>query len=400
MKGCVYKRTSESGTVTWAYSVDAGKDEHGKRLREFHGGFDRKKDAEGDLARVLQDAQDGLLVKPSPKTFGEFMVDWFKEHALRHCSPKTVERYSQLWKYATPMLSGLQLRQVSPLALERLYNRLMESGGKGRKKAERQTAKPLSARTVRHVAGLIHVALNTAVRWKLLKINPATACQLPSLERKEARALDPAQSERLLSAAQGHWLYPIIMLALATGCRRGELLALTWPDVRLDSVPGVLAVSKSLEQTKAGLRLKAPKNGRARAFPLPAVAVDAMKAHRQSQERNRALFGNGYRSDQNLVFAAPDGDYLKPDSVTAAACLLARKIGLPGAGLHSLRHSHASQLLSDGVPLPVVSKRLGHSSVNITAQIYAHAFTADEIAAAESWDASMGQVVKDSQVKQ
>ena len=274
MKGCVYKRTSASGAVTWAYSVDAGKDEHGKRLREFHGGFDRKKDAEGQLARVLQEAQDGLLVKPSPETFGEFMADWFKEHAQRHCSPKTIERYRQLWKYAAPMLSGLQLREVSTLALERLYNRLMESGGKGRKKAERQTTKPLSARTVRHVAGLIHVALNTALRWKLLKMNPATACQLPRLERKEARALDSTQAESLLSAAQGHWLHPLIVLALATGCRRGELLALTWTDARLDSTPGVLAVSKSLEQTKEGLRIKKPKNGKVRAFPLPTVAVE------------------------------------------------------------------------------------------------------------------------------
>ena len=400
MKGCVYKRTSASGAVTWAYSVDAGKDEHGKRLREFHGGFDRKKDAEGQLARVLQEAQDGLLVKPSPETFGEFMADWFKEHAQRHCSPKTIERYRQLWKYAAPMLSGLQLREVSTLALERLYNRLMESGGKGRKKAERQTTKPLSARTVRHVAGLIHVALNTALRWKLLKMNPATACQLPRLERKEARALDSTQAESLLSAAQGHWLHPLIVLALATGCRRGELLALTWTDARLDSTPGVLAVSKSLEQTKEGLRIKKPKNGKVRAFPLPTVAVEDLRIHRTSQEQHRKLFGSEYRADLDLIFAAPDGHYLKPDSVTAAACLLARKIGLPGAGLHSLRHSHASQLLSDGVPLPVVSKRLGHSSVNITAQIYSHAFTADEIAAAESWNASMGQVVKDSQVKQ
>jgi integrase len=404
VKGCVYKRTSASGAITWAYSIDAGKDESGKRVRQFHGGYERKKDAEAELARILQEIHDGLLVRPTPKTFGEFMGDWFHEHAQRHCSPKTAERYRQLWSYADPMLSGVQLREVNTLMLERLYNRLRDSGGRVRsrkaKEATPNATRPLSARTVRHVAGLIHVALNTAVRWKLLKINPAAACQLPRLDRKEARALDPKQTEWLLSAAQGHWLYPIIVLALATGCRRGELLALTWPDVRLDSTPGVLAVSKSLEQTKAGLRIKTPKNGKTRAFPLPAVAVEAMKAHRETQEQARKLFGNAYRADLNLVFAGPDGDYLKPDSVTAAACLLARKIGLPGAGLHSLRHSHASQLLSAGVPLPAVSKRLGHSSVNITAQIYSHAFTADEIAAAESWDAAMGQVVKGSQTKQ
>jgi integrase len=91
----------------------------------------------------------------------------------------------------------------------------------------------------------------------------------------------------------------------------------------------------------------------------------------------------------NLVFAAPDGDYLKPDTLTAKVCLLAGKAGLSGSSLHTLRHSHGSQLLANGVPLPVVSKRLGHSSVYVTATVYSHALTNDELAAADVWDSSI-----------
>ena len=109
----------------------------------------------------------------------------------------------------------------------------------------------------------------------------------------------------------------------------------------------------------------------------------------------RLQFGREYRSDLNLVFAQPDGNYLKPDSVTAKACLVARKAGLKGVGLHSLRHSHGSQLLSAGVPLPTVSKRLGHSNVSVTAAIYSHAFTKDEIAAAEVWDQTMRKAAEE-----
>jgi integrase len=250
------------------------------------------------------------------------------------------------------------------------------------------------------IAGLLHVALGTAVRWKLLKVNSATACQLPRVERTEAKALDPTQAEWLLSAAQGHWLHPIIALATATGCRRGEFLALAWPDVDFNSTPAVITVSKSVEQTKAGLRIKRPKNGKTRAFPVPASAADVLRTHREEQEQHRRLFGATYQTALDIVFAGPDGEYLKPDSVTAAACLLATKAGLKGVGLHSLRHSHASQLLSDGVPLPTVSKRLGHSSVNITAQIYSHAFRQDEIDAASTWEATIGKILKGSQVKQ
>jgi len=135
-------------------------------------------------------------------------------------------------------------------------------------------------------------------------------------------------------------------------------------------------------------------------LPLPAIAVEVLKEHREKQHELRHKFGADYRTDLNLVFATPEGDYLRPDSVTAAACLLARRCGLKGIGLHSLRHSHGSQLLSAGVPLPTVSKRLGHSSVAVTASVYSHAFTRDEIAAAEIWDATMRRAMDTPRVRQ
>jgi integrase len=111
---------------------------------------------------------------------------------------------------------------------------------------------------------------------------------------------------------------------------------------------------------------------------------------RSEQAGNREFFGPDYRSDLDLVFCAPNGDYLKPDSVTAKACLIAREAGLKGVGLHTLRHTHGSQLLSAGIPLPTVSKRLGHASTWVTANIYSHAIASDELAAAEKWDAAFG----------
>jgi integrase len=96
----------------------------------------------------------------------------------------------------------------------------------------------------------------------------------------------------------------------------------------------------------------------------------------------------------NLVFCGPDGDYLKPDSVTAKACLIAKKAGLKDTSIHTLRHSHGSQLLSAGVPLPTVSKRLGHSSVHVTATVYSHALAKDERAAADAWETSVNQVIE------
>ncbi|HUQ91451.1 MAG TPA: hypothetical protein VM120_07205, partial [Bryobacteraceae bacterium] len=173
------------------------------------------------MTRLLQEANDGLLIKPSPQTFGDFMEEWFREYAVHQCSGKTVERYRQLADYVLPKLGATPLHELTSLVLERLYNSLRTAGGRrGELKANGQREpSPLSAKTVRHIAGLIQVALNSAVRWKLIKVNPAIACQLPKMEIKEAVALDQQQTEWFLDASRGHWMYPILMLAVATGCR-------------------------------------------------------------------------------------------------------------------------------------------------------------------------------------
>jgi integrase len=389
VKGIVFKRRLTRGRISWCYSIELPNDEQVKRKRIFKSGFERKGDAEDELAKKLRELDDGTDVKPSPQTLGEFLEEWLTEHAERNCAGKTAERYRQLAQYAIAAHGTVALQDVSTLMLDRFYGRLRDGKGK--------SGKPLSSRTVRHVHDTLRAALNHALRWRLLKVNPALPCRLPKIEKKEARVVEEAQLQALIDEARGDgWMYPLLVLDSATGLRRGELCALRWSDVDLEK-PALenewqagLTVRQSLEQTKAGLRLKTPKNGKPRRLTLPAAAVDALKAHKRAQGRNRRLFGEGYRADLDLVFASPAGDYLKPNTVSPAVSALTAKVGLKGIGLHSLRHTHGSQLLAAGVSLPAVSKRLGHSSVAVTAAIYAHAFTADEIAAAEAWEKKIG----------
>jgi len=381
MNGCVFKRTLPSGRVTWGYSIDAGKDENRKRKQIFKSGFKRKGDADDALRRKLNEKEAGKLVTPDPTTFAAYLQEWFTEHAERNCTPKTVERYRELAAYVLPHIGATKLQDLSALTLERVFNRLKDAGGWNRKTKQ---ARPLSAKTVQHIAGLVHVALETAIRWKVLKSNPVDGVVLPKVRKREATVLETDQISTFLDAARAADVYAFVMLAVSTGCRRGELLALTWADV--DFVGRVLRLSKSLEQTKAGLRLKGTKGEKPRELSLPKSSIKMLREHRASQSENRRLFGPDYRDDLNLVFATPDGDYLKPDSMTSKVCLLASKAGLSGSSLHTLRHSHGSQLLSAGVSLPAVSKRLGHSSVYVTATVYSHALSADEVAAADVWD--------------
>jgi integrase len=385
MNGCVFKRTLPSGRITWGYSIDAGKDENDRRKQIFKSGFATKGAAGTALRHVLNQKDEGDLVKPDPTNFAAVLQQWFKEHAERNCTPKTVERYRQLAAYILPHIGTTKLQDLSALMLERIFNRLKDSGGWNRKT---KTARPLSAKTVRHIAGLVHVALETALRWKLLKTNPVDGVQLPKVKKLEATALDKAEIATFYEVARANGVYEFVAIAASTGCRRGELLALTWADI--DFVGRLMRVSKSLEQTKQGLRLKTTKNEKPREISLPKSSIEVLRAHRSSQIDNRRKFGADYRDDLNLVFAAPDGDYLKPDTMTAKICLLAKKAGLKGSSLHTLRHSHGSHLLSAGVSLPAVSKRLGHSSVYVTATVYSHALSVDEATAGDAWDDSVG----------
>lgn len=327
----------------------------------------------------MQDLNEGTLVKPDPRTVAEFLDQWLAEYATRKVAPTTLERHRQLAGHVTRAIGTTELTKVTTLQLQRVYNALLDSG--------RENGKGLAVRTVRHVHGLVHVELKTAVKWGLLKINPAHACDLPPMPQHEAKCMDQDGTTRFMEAAAGNWLRDLFGTAFSTGARRGELLALAWPDVDMEA--GILTIRKSFEQTKQGLRIKETKGRKIRRLNLPDATIKLLRELRSRQAETRRMFGFDYRSDIDLVFCHPDGNYIRPDVVTKAARRIAKKAGLAGVSLHTIRHSHGSQLLSLGVPLPTVSKRLGHANVHVTATVYSHALPEDEIAAAQIWNQAM-----------
>jgi len=377
MTGSVYHRGRRRG---WAYQIFLGRDASGKQRRITASGFGTKREAAAALRKRLHQLEEqASLTASEPRTLRQIVLNFLVD-AERRLSPKTVERYWHMVPYFHQALMETPVAEITTLMLEREYWRLRESGGRRRKTGE---ARPLSATTVRKMAGLMSAALNDAVRLGLIRSNPTSAVKLPPMENRERRSLSPEELERYFEAAAGHWIEPILRLAAATGMRRGELLSLLWSDVNFAA--GTITVSKSLEQTKAGLRIKDTKTRTTRVIRIGPSALEALRLQRALQDDWKRELGPDYR-DQGLVFTAPDGGFLKPDTVTAAACRVALKAGLKGVGLHTLRHTHGSMLLSAGVPLPTVSKRLGHANPNITAAVYAHALPSDEERAAEAFE--------------
>lgn len=265
--------------------------------------------------------------------------------------------------------------------------------------------KPISGRTVRHAHDLMRCILNFGVRRDLVGRNVASLIaseDLPRATKPEPKALNEEEIKRFLTVARtpssrsikrGYlssesWFAPAVWFSVYTGARRGEVLAVKWSDLNLEARS--VTIRRSLAETKsAGHFFKEPKNGKARTIALPGPLVAILEEHRERQAEDRKVLGSAYKDD-DLVFARADGSFVKPWNYALAVKQLAQRAGVKPISLHDLRDAHASLLAKNGVPLEVVSKRLGHSSIGVTAERYLHVYSDRDAAAASVLDTLCG----------
>jgi integrase len=237
---------------------------------------------------------------------------------------------------------------------------------------------------VRHLHRFLHRVFDQAVGWDAAPRNPAKLAAPPRAVRHEFRALTAAQCRRLLAGVRGDRLEALYVVALATGMRQGELLALRWADV--DLAAGRLAVRGTLQRDQGGgWAVREPKTHRSRRqVALAPVAVAALRAHRDRQDAERRTVGSRWE-DNDLVFANRVGRPLSAQNLVQRHFhpLLAR-LSLPRVRFHDLRHTAATLLLAEGVHPKIVSELLGHKEVDVTLNLYSHVTPAMHQAAAEA----------------
>lgn len=379
MRGNITRR----GDRSWRLKFEAGARDPatGKRQTRFVTVRGTKKDAERELTRLLGQLEHGIYVEPSKMTMAEFLERWLADHAKDRVSPKTYERYAEIVrKHLTPALGAHLLRNLAPLHISGYYRKALASG-------RRDGNGGLSAQTVKHHHRVLSQALHQAVRWRVLHSNPCDHADPPRPAHREMRIIDEAGAGALLSALDGSPLQIPVLLALTTGMRRGEILALRWQDLDLDR--GALSINRTLEETETDLAVKEPKTERSRrTIALPGLAVEALRRHRAQQAEQRLKAGPAYAADRDLVCCRADGELLSPRSVSKAFAKLARKRGLK-LRFHDLRHSHISHLLAAGVHPKVASERAGHASVSITLDVYSHVVPGMQEDAASKIDAAL-----------
>jgi integrase len=316
------------------------------------------------LRAAMGTVDRGEHVEATKLTVGEHIKARVEQwQASGQISSSTHQHYEQLVALIAAHLGNVPLQKLTTVQLERWHTALRTKG--------------LSAPVIRHAHNLLSRALADAVRHNLLVRNLAREQKPPAGRSAEVAIIPADQIAPMLARLEGSDLQAPVIVALYCGLRRGEQLALKWANVDLDGAK--LHVVEALEETSAGVTVKTPKTAAGRrTISLPAIVVAALGAHRRAQLEMRLVLGLGKPSDDALVFPGMDGGPQSPRAFSQRWLRTVRRLKLPKVTWHGLRHLSASVLLRHGVDIATVSRRLGHSRVDTTARIYAHAITKDD----------------------
>lgn len=322
-----------------------------------------KRDAERVAAEMEAQKAKGQLALSGAVTVGEYLRRWLSDYAASHVNPRTFRSYrGTVEQHLIPALGNIRLDRLHVSHINRYYSDALRFGNV-------KTGGALSPTSVLMHHRILREALHHAVEWGLISLNPAVLAKPPRKARAGINPLPPERIPAVLSAVQGTWLFLPVYLALHTGARLSEILALTWEDVDFDAC--CLYIRQAMVYTAdTGFQFRRPKSGKGRAVPVLPEVMKVLKRHRAEQAEWRLAMGPDW-PPHNLVLTQRDGSPLKPNTVSSAFHQLSRERGWD-IRFHDLRHTHATLLLREGVNPKVVAERLGHSGVAITLDIYSH----------------------------
>ena len=302
-------------------------------------------------------------------TVGAFLTEWLDTAAKPHLRAKTFTQYEHIVQaYLVPGLGGIVLARLTPAQVQSFLVRIGTGAFQPVRKPRqgKPTTQRPGPRTIQQCYRVLHVALRQAERWGLVHRNVADLIDAPTVPKAQTTALTADQARALLTATADTRFGPLWAVAIATGLRRGELLALRWQDV---DVPGkLLHIRGALDASGKRVATKTARS--VRTVPLGSEAVKAFTARRAAQRLERVHAAHWAATD--LVFTTLDGAPLRGDNVWRAFEQELVRLGLPHVRFHDLRHTCASLLAAQGVPLEVVQQLLGHTSIRTTADVYVH----------------------------
>lgn len=361
---------------TYSYVVRERDPQTGKTKGRMVGGFRTRTAARRARDEARHAVNRGTYVPPKNWTVGKWLDTWIEAHSVV-LKPSTAKSYrDNIARYLKPTIGHERLQGLSPSRLSAVFKALYESGG--------QDGKALSPRTVEFARAVLRRAMQDAVTDRIIEVNPVVGTKRPRVVKPKHTTWTGVQLHTYPGglAESDRWA-PLWIVAATTGMRRGELLALRWSEVDLEE--GVIAVERSVTQVGQERIYVAPKNHERRDVNIDPHTVVAIKAWRKAQLAERLAWGEAYRGDEDLLFTWEDGRPVRPDFITKVFVKSQTGLQVPRLKLHELRHTHATMLLREHVPVHIVAKRLGHKDPSVTLNTYADAIPDDDGRAADAF---------------
>lgn len=328
----------------------------GSKRKAIYG--DTRDEVREKMTKAMADRDSGVVYDDENQTLGEYLDSWLKGSVHGSVRRSTYDRYEVAVRvHIKPAFGAVKLKKLNPAQVATFYQEKLAAG-----------CAPASVNKL-HVT--LHKALDQAVRWHMVPRNVCEAVSAPRPDHKEMQPLSPGQVRALLFAASGDRLEALYVLAVHTGMREGELLALRWADVDLEAATA--SVRRTLTTSGTALLTGDTKTGKSRrTISLTKESVDALRRHRKRQLEER-MRKAGLWEDRDLVFASEGGTLINPTNLRKRSfAKLLQRAELPKITFHDLRHTCATLLFGRNVHPKYVQELLGHASIAITLDIYSH----------------------------
>lgn len=386
MRGSVFQKTKGG---TWNIKYDLPRGPNGKRHQHEEAIPGTKANAEKVLLERLAVINNGKYVQPNKLDVAacvRMYIDYKIKEGL--WEELTAEKYEGMANgHLIPDLGHILVSELTTTAIQRYYDDLVMNGssqGNGKK-----SGRGLSGKTIRNLNGLLRPALQHAVDRGYIAQNPASSVKLPKYKRQEIFVLTDEQADLVFRAVRDTRFELPALIGFTTGVRREELLALTEDNVNLES--GTITIDHAVVKTKKGLIVKLPKTDAGnRTITIPRVTADALRDRIVAQRMDRLSAGAGF-NDGKYLFTKENGEMWNPDQFSRDFGEFANKMGLPRFTFKTLRHTHATRLLDNGISLKAVQERLGHTDPALALRTYIHSQPKMELFAAST----MGRMVQE-----
>jgi integrase len=361
-------KTEKNGIIkrgkTWSYRLRVPDLNTGKTQQIRKSGFQTFKEAQADRDLTRNALLKGEYVTQHSISVEQFLNEWIEVHATTLKPTTEAEYRARLRLYVIPLIGKLQLRNLRPTDIQKMYLTLLKEGGK--------SGTPLSAKSVENIGAVLKRALQHALDVEqLISRNPASRVPMPKGVSKRNVTWTHSELNAFLGKAESHRLFAFFRLSAFTGARRSELLGLKWSDLDLESKR--VSIERVRVKTRYGVQEVATTKGGdgRRVVTLDETTLKVLRDHKRRQAEDRLRLGEAW-TETGYLFVQEDGLPIDPDTPSQLFTSLRKRLGLPEQRLHDLRHIHATELLRAGVPLHVVADRLGHKDAMVTATIYAH----------------------------